>query len=499
MAQVLKRLGMSSTGGLDAISFNRLPVDKRERLFSALASELQGIGGFFSPVESIQSTLGMLDSGVGDMPAAPAVRPTSNVENAPATTQSRYLNPPVKSEVEKEQALAEFRRVTGRDSGPVAAPAVATADAPAVQPAVAPPPMEAALVSQTTTPTPTTVSPSPDVSPLDEGIGSVPTDTETTSEFQNRLNQTLSSLPQIMGQLQQGVPPSGFSMSDLQAFAPTPFDNSESVARKEALIKQIQDTARIRKEEDIAAAEKYRSESEEPIKQLREEARRSAMASALMRLGAGIASGDMAAGLSGASESVENIMTRAREQASAERRAAKQEFRQAEREATRGERSMADTVFQMQAQQITDDENEQRNFARDQKQFAQWAFGMMRDQGKEARQAYTDSLRLSIGVSNAINQTLREEARDKRISENQFLSTFGAVYGRILEVVMERGDTELSPEKIVEMAREQTRQQLAAEGFISPKSGFALKVGDERDGYRYKGGDPSKETSWEKI
>jgi hypothetical protein len=108
-------------------------------------------------------------------------------------------------------------------------------------------------------------------------------------------------------------------------------------------------------------------------------------------------------------------------------------------------------------------------------------------------------LRLSIGVSNAINQTLREEARDKRISENQFLSTFGAVYGRILEVVMERGDTELSPEKIVEIAREQTRQQLAAEGFISPKSGFALKVGDERDGYRYKGGDPSKETSWEKI
>jgi len=112
MADVLTSLGLYSTGGLDSISFNRLPIEKRQQLFKAL--EREGVPS--QPDTSISASQNLSEQNV------PLVKQGRNLRESiylnPATTQSRYLNPPVKSEVEKEQALAEFRRVTGRDSGP---------------------------------------------------------------------------------------------------------------------------------------------------------------------------------------------------------------------------------------------------------------------------------------------------------------------------------------------------------------------------------------------
>ena len=328
------------------------------------------------------------------------------------------------------------------------------------------------------------------------------------SEYDARLNQMLGSVPRIMSALQAGAPSSSFSMADLQKFAPTAFDSSQYDARREESFKQLGDIGRQRKAEDIAAAERYRAEAEAPIKSAQEEARKTAIASTLMRLGAGLASGNPAQGLASASESVENIMTRAREQAASERRAIKQEFRQAEREASRGERGMEDIVFQMRAQQITSDESKQRELARDQKQFALTAFNMMREQGKESRQAYRDSLGLSVSVSQAIDKAIMDEAREKRISQNQYMSTSGSVYRDVLAVINKdrqvtdpkTGQTrDMTNDEIIDLARKKTQDALRDLGVVAPGSDSVLKVGDVRSGYRYKGGDPAKETSWEKT
>jgi hypothetical protein len=328
------------------------------------------------------------------------------------------------------------------------------------------------------------------------------------SEYDARLNQMLESVPRIMSALPAGAPSSSFSMADLQKFAPTAFDSSQYDARREESFKQLGDIGRQRKAEDIAAAERYRAEAEAPIKSAQEEARKTAIASTLMRLGAGLASGNPAQGLASASESVENIMTRAREQAASERRAIKQEFRQAEREASRGERGMEDIVFQMRAQQITSDESKQRELVRDQKQFALTAFNMMREQGKEARQAYRDSLGLSVSISQAIDKAIIDEAREKRISQNQYMSTSGSVYRDVLAIIdKDRQVTDpktgeirdMTNDEIIDLARKKTQDALRDLGVVAPGSDSVLKVGDVRSGYRYKGGDPSKETSWEKT
>ncbi len=347
---------------------------------------------------------------------------------------------------------------------PAAAPAppVAPPMAAAVTPPVAPP-MAAAVTPPVAPPATSQVTP-----PAAQPAGPV-------SDYQSRVDQLTGSLPGIMGQIQGLMPQApSLTLKDLERFAPKPFDDSATMARREALLNQLQQTGRTRREEDIAAAERYRSEAETPIQSAQEEARKTAIASTLMRLGAGLAAGNPAQGLANASEAVENIMTRAREQASAERRAARQEFRQAERDATRGERDVANTVFQMQAQQITSDENKQRELTRDQMQFAQWAFGQIRDQGRDARQAYTDAMRLSLDVSKAVQSVLNEELKNERISKDQYTAVAGALLRTVNETLRQNPpenmdfSTPKGRQDFNDMAIDLAKTQLQSIGISSP-------------------------------
>jgi hypothetical protein len=346
--------------------------------------------------------------------------------------------------------------------------------------------------------------------PVPPPAGVAPDATQVPPAAQ-RLESLLSMLPTAVGGISAlQAPAGGISMGDLEKLRTTREDIFDPVAeaKRAALEAQLVRLGVTRKEEDIALAKRYAEEAEGPIKKAQDEARSAATASALMRLGAGLMAGDSAAGLAGASESVEGIMSRAREQASAERRSARQEFRQAEREAIRGERSMADAAFQLQAQNITADEAKQREFVRDQKQFSQWAFGVMRDQGKDKTQAYMDSLKLSLGVLQTIEQALREETKEERITQNQYTQAAGAAFNRALEAIT-KNPTEVDPvtgeikdigtDRIFEIAREKTKEALNDLNISPPGSQSQLKVGDIRQGYRYKGGEPSKESSWEKI
>ena len=220
-----------------------------------------------------------------------------------------------------------------------------------------------------------------------------------------------------------------------------------------------------------------------------------------MRLGSGLAAGKPAEGLASASESVEQIMTRAREQAGMERRAAQQEFRAAEREATRGARSIADTAFQMQASNITANESAQREFARDQKSFAQWAYGQMRDAGREARQAQGDAIKLSIGITQSIDQAVRDALKTRAVSENQYTETFGTVFKDVLKEIKDTdwgSDEDGNPivpsaEQLLEAAGKQTDAVLSKRGIVSPSS--IINVTSPQDlarvesGQRYRGPD----------
>jgi len=389
---------------------------------------------------------------LGSQPPA-AATPTASPAVAPAAAPAR---PPVV------------------EAGIPAAGAALTSNAPPVAPPAAPlaPPIAAAV-------TPPVTPPAPAAAPAAQPTGPV-------SDFQSRVDQLTGSLPGIMSQIQSLTPqvPS-LTLEDLQSFAPKPFDDSATMARREALINQLQETGRTRRAEDIAAAERYRSEAEAPIQSAQEEARKTAIASTLMRLGAGLAAGNPAQGLANASEAVENIMTRAREQATAERRAVRQEFRQAERDATRGERDMANTVFQMQAQQITGDEAKQREFARDQMQFSQWAFGQIRDQGKDQRQAYDNSIRLGINLLQSVDTAVREEINNKRISQDQYTSTVGSLLRSTTDLLKnnlpESIDltTPQGQEQFNKIVSDIVTSQLSSFGISSPQSNMKVTSFEE--------------------
>ena len=377
----------------------------------------------------------------------------------------------------------ESVRPSAVEAGLPAAAAAMPVAAPSAPPAPSvPPPMEAAVARprlgrEATTSEVLFPASAPPVAPAAAPVAPPAAPTLPDAREQ-RLTGFLSSLPQVMEQVQGMTPPvGGVSMADLQRFAPQQSDymSPDFAARQDALLKQLETTAAARKAEDLAAAQRALTEAETPIQSAQDEARKAAISSTLMRLGAGLVAGDPAAGLAGATESVENILTRAREQASAERRAARQEFRQAEREAVRGERSMADAAFQMQAQRITADENKQRDFVRDQKQFAQWTYGIMREQGRDQRQAYNDSIRLSIGISQAIDQAIRDEDKENRITQNQYTSTFGSVFKEVLNAVKESEfvDPETgepvvpTADQLLEAARNKTRETLASAGITA--------------------------------
>jgi hypothetical protein len=295
----------------------------------------------------------------------------------------------------------------------------------------------------------------------------------------------------------------GVSAESLQRLRPTReqyFDPQQETRRTE-LLAQLNAMGDTRRAEDIAAAERYLKEAESPIQAAQDEARKAAIASTLMRLGAGVAAGKPAEGLASATEAVEQTLGRAREVASAERRAARQDYRASEREAIRGQRSVADQAFMMQAQNITNDENKQREFVRDQNQFAQWAFTQRREAGRDQAAAFNDALRLSIGISQSIEQAVKDAARERGLDERQFSSTYGSIFK---EVVKEMKDADYgndedgnpivpTPEQLLSSAREQTIKSLEAAGIYSPSSVVNVTTPNELNslskGQRYRGPD----------
>ncbi len=246
---------------------------------------------------------------------------------------------------------------------------------------------------------------------------------EIYSNMMARLPQTIKTIRDLMPKV------GGVSAASLQGLRPTreQYFDPQQEARRTELLAQLNAMGETRKAEDIAAAERYLKEAESPIQAAQDEARKAAIASTLMRLGAGVASGKPAEGLASATEAVEQTLGRAREVASAERRAARQDYRTAEREAIRGQRSVADQAFMMQAQNITNDENKQREFVRDQNQFAQWAFTQQREAGRDQAAAFNNVLTLSLGINKHIMDVVDNNIREGNIDRRKYADVVIAV------------------------------------------------------------------------
>ena len=258
----------------------------------------------------------------------------------------------------------------------------------------------------------------------------VPSDPGATM-FANMMSRVPSAYRSIRGLMPE---PAGISAVDMEKFKPTreQYFDPEAERRRAELLTRLEQMGEARKAEDISAAQRYLTEAEAPIQAAQDEARQAAIASTLMRLGAGVAAGKPEEGLAAAAQGVEQTMGRARELAAAERRAARQDYRSAEREAVRGQRAMADQAFMMQAQNITNDENKQREFVRDQQQFAQWAFGMELESGKNRQQAFNNALQLSIGLSQAIDERLQAAVREDRLDKRNYETIFSSTLKEVI-------------------------------------------------------------------
>lgn len=288
-------------------------------------------------------------------------------------------------------------------------------------------------------------------------------------------------VPQVQQMVSAMMPaPAGFDVAGYtKAFKPQESDylNPEFQKQRQAMVENLRAEAQKRREADIALAQRYMSEAETPIKKAEEEAKKAAIGAVLTRLGAGLMRGDAAAGLASATESAESIIGRQRELSAAERRAAKQEFRAAERDAIRSERGSADQAFNMEAQNLAADENAQRQYVRDSKQFSQQVFGLLREAGKDQRAAHMDSIRLTFSISQAIDTALREQKREAGLTDRQYMQTFGSVFDKIISSVQDATiidpvtKEERSPtaDELIELANKKTTEVLQGQGiFPSP-------------------------------
>lgn len=288
----------------------------------------------------------------------------------------------------------------------------------------------------------------------------------------NNAMSFLDYVPAVQSRVEAMMPkPVGFDVAGYtKAFKPQESDylNPEFQKQRQAMVDNLRAEAQKRREADIALAQRYMSEAEAPIKKAEEEAKKAAIGAVLTRLGAGLMQGESAAGLASAAESAEKILGRQRELSAVERRAAKQEFRAAEREAIRGERGSADQAFNMEAQNLTSDENAQRQFVRDSKQFSQQVFGLLREAGRDQRQAHMESVRLTFSISQAIDTALREQKRESGLSERQYLQTFGNIYGKVFDALEDspfidpKTGEERAPtgEELIDLANKKTIETL---------------------------------------
>ena len=81
----------------------------------------------------------------------------------------------------------------------------------------------------------------------------------------------------------------------------------------------------------------------------------------------------------------------------------------------------------MQAQNITNDENQQREFVNAQRQFAQWAFTQQREAGRDQAAAFNNSLGLAIGISKDIQDKLSEMAREEGLNLRAYAQAVASV------------------------------------------------------------------------
>ena len=290
-------------------------------------------------------------------------------------------------------------------------------------------------------------------------------------------------VPQVQQMVSAMMPaPAGFDVAGYtRAFKPQESDylNPEFQKQRQAMVENLRAEAQKRREADIALAQRYMSEAETPIKKAEEEAKKAAIGAVLTRLGAGLMRGDAAAGLASATESAESIIGRQRELSAAERRAAKQEFRAAERDAIRGERGSADQAFNMEAQNLSADENAQRQYVRDSKQFSQQVYGLLRDAGKDQRAAHMESVRLTFSISQAIDTALREQKREQNLTDRQYMQTFGNIYDGVLKAAEEATfkdpvtGEERAPtgDELIDFVNRKTKETLESMNISSPRGG----------------------------
>jgi hypothetical protein len=185
-----------------------------------------------------------------------------------------------------------------------------------------------------------------------------------------------------------------------------------------------------------------------------------------------------------ATESAEKILGRSREMTQAERRAVKQEFRTAEREAIRSERGSIDQAFNMQAQNLLADENAQRMFVRDSKSFAKDLFGLMRDAGKDARTAQMESLRTAFTIAQAVDQATRDERREAGLTDRQYAQTFSSVFDNVIKALEDTdfvdpktGESRApTGEELLDLANRKASEILTTRGIRPPGAGSAVQV-----------------------
>jgi len=233
-----------------------------------------------------------------------------------------------------------------------------------------------------------------------------------------------SLLPSVQGMFK---PPAEFDEEAyIAAFKPTMsmFASPDFAERRQSLREQILEEGKRRRKEDIARAERYRTEAEDPIRKSMEEAKRAALGATMTRLGAYLMAGEAEEGLLAATEGAEKILGKAEEAEQAERRAVRQEFRAAERDAIRSERMSADQVFNLQSQDLISDENAQRQFALANSQFAQNLFNAKRSAGESRDKAYNDSVKLTFELAKSIDDNVKKAFREAGLTEREYVQAY---------------------------------------------------------------------------
>lgn len=320
-----------------------------------------------------------------------------------------------------------------------------------------------------------------------------PATTPLPDPAMNALSFQLRGIPKIMESL-RGVLPSGggYSPSAQQIAMLRPkkeeFITPEEQARRAEMISQYERTVQERLKEDRDLASRYLAEAEAPIAQSQEEARRAAIASTLMRLGSGVASGDAAAGLASATGAVEDIMGRSREKAEMQRMAARQQAQTAEREAIRTGRSGADAVFQMQVQALAADTDAQKQFVRSTREFGQWLYGQQAEAGRASAQSQAAAAQIAVSIAGNVQRLVAEASDQAGLDQRQFSQTFSNVFENVMEGIKDADwgvNSEGNPitptvDQLTSKANELANKTLANAGIYAPSSVANISTEQER-------------------